>query len=96
MDFFGSDLGFVSRITTRPGFVNQVQSGPGFVNPVRSDPIRSNPGFVNAPKKPGLNRVKIPKLKTCSQECSFCNSINVEVHWMTLDMIKDFKYCLKG
>ena len=48
MDFFGSDPGFVSRITSRPGFVNPVQSGPGFVNPVRSDPIRSDPDFVNA------------------------------------------------
>ena len=38
MDFFGSDPGFVSRITSRPGFVN----------PVRSDPIRSDPAFVNA------------------------------------------------
>ena len=39
MDFFGSDPGFVSRITSHPGFVNLVQSGPGFVNPVRSGPI---------------------------------------------------------
>ena len=36
MDFFGSDPGFVSRITSRPGFVNPVQSTPGFDNPVRS------------------------------------------------------------
>ena len=43
MDIFGSDPGFVSRITSRPGFVNLVQSGPGFDNPVRSDPIRSGP-----------------------------------------------------
>ena len=34
--FFGSDPGFVSRITSRPGFVNPVQSGQGFDNPVRS------------------------------------------------------------
>lgn len=40
MDFFGSDPGFVSRITSRPGFVNPVQSGPGFDNPIRSGPIR--------------------------------------------------------
>ena len=46
--FFGSDPGFVSRITSRPGFVNPVQYGPGFDNAVRSDPIRSDPGFVNA------------------------------------------------
>ena len=40
MDFFGSDPGFVSRITFRPGFVNPVQSGLGFDNPVRSNPIQ--------------------------------------------------------
>ena len=51
MDIFGSDPGFVSRITSRPGFVNPVQCGPGFDNPIQSDPIRSDPGFVNAPSK---------------------------------------------
>ena len=35
MDFFGSDPGFVSRITSRPGFVNPVR-----VLSIRSDPIR--------------------------------------------------------
>ena len=49
--FFGSDPGFVSRITSHPGFVNPVQSGPGFVNPVQSDPIWSDPGFVNVRSK---------------------------------------------
>ena len=34
----------------RAGFVSRITSGPGFVNPVRSDPIRSDLGFVDAPK----------------------------------------------
>ena len=32
MDFYGSNPGFVSRITSRPGFANPVQSGPGFIH----------------------------------------------------------------
>ena len=47
--FFGSSPGFFYRTQSDPGFVNPVGSSPGFVNPVRSDPIRSDPGFVNAP-----------------------------------------------